>query len=147
MIGQAYRFAEDLVEQDEVLTYLKESTEEIESLTGPTASFLCRALLHLMLRMLRDHLLEGKYSGMMPQDQPAMQSVIPHNKLPEFVFGQLDFLVRYRPNASALVNESFLMYSMNKTGEWLRMLGENEKEALLVSVRKEEQTYREKFKA
>jgi len=40
-----------------------------------------------------------------------------HNKLPEFVFGQHDQLLRYRPNATLLTNEAYLMYSHNKTRE------------------------------
>lgn len=60
-----------------------------------------------------------------------------HNKLPEFTFGQLDQLLRTRPNATTLTNESFLMYSFNKTREWLCGLNQEQKDRLLSESRKE----------
>ena len=43
----------------------------------------------------------------------------PHNKFCEREFGMLDHLVAKRPNASTLANESFLAFTLNKTGSWL----------------------------
>ncbi len=145
--GEDCPFSEDLVDRDAVFRALIiPSTEEIENHVGPITHALFTALHQLILRMVKDHLPGGRYEEVGPQDRATMQSVIPHNKLPEFVFGQLDFLVRYRPNASALVNESFLMYAMNKTGQWLENLDPAEKETLLSSVHKEKRKYRELFK-
>ena len=58
-----------------------------------------------------------------------------HNKLPEFTFGVLDFLLRYRPNASTIVNEAFIMFAMNKTRDWLAKMDPTEKENLMVEPR------------
>ena len=43
-------------------------------------------------------------------------SVTLHKKLPERVFGYLDFLIK-RPNSSAAVNEAQVLYTFNKTSK------------------------------
>ena len=52
-------------------------------------------------------------------DRERLTSVLPHNKLPERVFGQLDWLLRHRSNSSKLANEVHIIYTLNKTGQWL----------------------------
>ena len=69
--------------------------------------------------MVVDHLPGGKFWDPDEELKRQTQSTMTHNKLPEFVFGQLDQLLRYRPNATLLTNEAFLLYSHNKTSEWL----------------------------
>ncbi|CAC5388506.1 unnamed protein product [Mytilus coruscus] len=73
-------------------------------------------------------------------------SVLPHNKIPERAFGVLDFMVRYRPNASILTNESFFTFSFNQTNEWLDSLSEKERNELLQDARKKGRELRGKFK-
>lgn len=34
-------------------------------------------------------------------------------------FEQLDWLLRHRPNSSKLANEAHIVYTLNKTGQWL----------------------------
>lgn len=72
-------------------------------------------------------------------------SALKHNKVPEFFFGQLDFLLKYRPNASALCNEAYLIYSHNKTKEWLDNLDDKTKEQYLNDSRREGVIMRKKF--
>lgn len=67
--------------------------------------------------------------------------------MPEFLFGQLDFLLKYRPNASVLCNEAYLMYSHNKTKEWLNTLDDTTREQYLNECRKESKGLREKCHA
>lgn len=68
-----------------------------------------------------------------------------HNKLPEFIFGQLDQLLRYRPNSSLLTNESFLIYSHNKTREWFESLSAEDKHKMIEEARKEGKELRKSF--
>ncbi len=139
--GEDCPFTEELIDRDEVLQYLvQQHGDDIEDLTGPITKTIFTSLHRLLLRMTQDHLPGGRYDNVSPAEQVAMESVTPHNKLPGFFFGQLDFLVRYRPNATALVNESFLMYSMNQTGRWLDNMDPAEKETLIGQVRKEERS-------
>ena len=69
----------------------------------------------LLKRMVADHLQGGTFAEPCEVMYEQTRSVMKHNKLPEFVFGQLDQLLRYRPYATLLTNESYLMYSHNKT--------------------------------
>ena len=73
-------------------------------------------------------------------------SAMKHNKSPEFIFGQLDHLTSFRPNASVLANEAYLMYVYNKTSKWLKSLDDDEKDILLDDSRKEGRAVRKKFR-
>lgn len=68
-----------------------------------------------------------------------------HNKLPEYLFGQLDQLMPYRPNATILTNESFIMYSHNTTRSWLDSLSAEEQNKLLTDSKKEGRAIRLPF--
>lgn len=69
-----------------------------------------------------------------------------HNKLPEFIFRQLDHLLSYRPNASVLANEAYHMYAFNKTSEWLKYLPLVERERTIENSRKGGREIRKMFK-
>ena len=62
------------------------------------------------------------------------------------VFGQLDHLISFRPNASILANEAYVMYSFNKTSEWLGKLSDTERNTYLDESRKERREVRSQFK-
>ena len=96
--------------------------------------------------MVEDHLPGARFFKVTEKMKNKTASVVPHNKLPEFAFGVLDFQLRYRPNASTLVNEAFLMFSMNKTQDWLKSLGNKEKEKLLKECGTDGRKFRETFK-
>lgn len=87
--------------------------------------------------MVEDHLPGGQFWNPTEELKQQTRSVLKHNKLPEFPFGQLDQLLRTRPNAKTLTNERFLMYSFKKTREWLCGLDQEEKDRLLSESRKE----------
>lgn len=63
-------------------------------------------------------------------------STLKHNKVPEFFFGQLDYLMKYRPNAITLSNEACIVFFHNKTSDWPDSLDEETRNKLLVSSRK-----------
>ena len=50
-----------------------------------------------------------------------------HSKFAESVFGFLDHLLRHKPNISALASEAYIMYSANKTAQWLECKDSQEK--------------------
>ncbi|KAK6168596.1 hypothetical protein SNE40_019795 [Patella caerulea] len=95
--------------------------------------------------MVPEHLPGGKFWNPDESLMEEVSSAKKHNKLPEFVFGQLDHLISYRPNASLLANEAYIMFSFNKTSTWLRELGEDEKNRLLDESRKEGREIRKEF--
>ena len=89
--------------------------EEVDEHALPMAEAVLLALKELLQRMVKDHLPGGQFWEVGAEKQSQAKSTVPHNKLPKFIFGQLDFLTRYCPNASNLVNEAFILYSMNNT--------------------------------
>ena len=137
------------IHKDEMFNFLVKGSNEIDSLACAIIKILFPALKAMLSRLVVDQLPEGRYdleSENLSNIKSQSKSVIPHNKLPEFAFGVLDFQLRYRPNASLLVNESFLMFTMNKTKEWLETLEEGERNRLLQASRKEGREFREKFR-
>ncbi|KAL3885169.1 hypothetical protein ACJMK2_025264 [Sinanodonta woodiana] len=76
---------------------------------------------------MKEQLPGGSFFQPTDEIREHTQSVIPHNKVPERVFGILDFFLRYRPNATTISNEAFLMFAFNKTSEWLQSLPITEK--------------------
>ena len=54
-----------------------------------------------------------------------------HNNLSEFVFCQLEHLLKYRPNAKLLTNDAFLMFSHNKARVWLDNIEETERNSVI----------------
>ncbi|KAK3103507.1 hypothetical protein FSP39_019719 [Pinctada imbricata] len=102
-------------------------------------------MLHLLERQAGDHLPGGKFSTAPATIWEQSRSTIKHNKLPEFFFGQLDFLLRYKPNATTLCNEAFLVFSHNKTGRWLNELPDDERSVLLKEAKTEGPKIRKRF--
>lgn len=95
--------------------------------------------------MVKYHLPDGIYWNPIEELIEQTKSVMKHNKLPEFIFGQLDQLLRYRPNSSLLTNESFLIYSHNKTRAWFESLGAEDKHKMIEEARKEGKELRKSF--
>ena len=76
------------------------------------------------------------------------KSTIAGIKLPEFVFGVLDRLVRVCQNTTILTNEAFLMFSFNKTGEWLTgltRLPPEERDQVIEQARRGTMEIRQRF--
>lgn len=99
----------------------------------------------LLCRMVKYHLPDGIYWNPTEELIEQTKYVMKHNKLPEFIFGQLDQLLRYRPNSSLLTNESFLIYSHNKTREWFESLSAEDKHKMIEEARKEGKELRKSF--
>ena len=139
-------FSEDCLDRDnEVSKFLLDGACE-SHLSTQIAQGVCLGLLQLMERMLPDQLEGGKYYEPTQALLQATTATPTHNKLPEFAFGILDRLVSFRPNATTLANEAYIMYGFNKTGAWLRSLPKKEKEQYLQQARTEGRMLRKKFK-
>lgn len=95
---------------------------------------------------MKDQLPGGMFYERTPELTKESMSVIPHNKLPERAFGMLDFFVRYRPNATTLTNEAFIMLAFNKTSEWLEKLTSEERDKLMKDAKKGGRNLRQQFK-
>lgn len=72
--------------------------------------------------------------------QPMMDKTIgmyKHNKFAESVFGYLDMLLRRSPNISSLASEAYIMFTANKTGEWLKSKTEIERKEMIATAQKD----------
>ena len=96
--------------------------------------------------MIPEHLPGGRFLEPTQAVQDKTSSTMKHKKSPEFIFGQLDSLVSYRPNASVIANEAYLMCAYKKTSEWLKNLPDDEKEKAIEVSRKGEREVRKNFK-
>lgn len=99
----------------------------------------------MLERQLKDQLPGGKYANASDNIKKESLSTLKHNKLPEFLFGQLDYIVRCRPNASILANEALILYSFNKTSNWLNGLSETERDTVLKDSMEQRRVLYEKF--
>jgi hypothetical protein len=54
--------------------------------------------------------------------------------------------LKYRPNATTLVNEAFLMYTINKTQDWLASLSEEDLDKMKDECRKDGRKLRATFR-
>lgn len=109
----------------------------VDEIAVPLLQNIFQTMSDLLCRMVKDHLPDGIYWNPTEELIEQTKSVMKHNKLPEFIFGQLDQLLRYRPNSSLLTNESFLIYSHNKTREWFESLSAEDKHKMIEEARKE----------
>ena len=146
MAGEKIPFDEPLDDSNKVVRKLIQPNEEIDEICLPLLQAIFVALSQLLRRMVSEHLPGGIFYDPSEQLKQQTSSALKHNKLPEFIFAQLDHLVSYRPNASVLANEAYIMYSFNKTSLWLQNLPADERNLYLEQSRKDGKLIREKFK-
>ena len=80
------------------------------------------------------------------ESRESSRSVDKHNKFSERVFAYLDQLMRTRPNSMLLANEATIMFSLNKTSEWLKSLSDEETASIIETSRKRARKLRDNFK-
>ena len=98
------------------------------------SDILCAVFTHfhnMFERLVSAHLPGGQHYDMSSKQRTETASVVKHNKICEEMFGHLDRLVRIRPKATILTNESHLVYMKNRTGEWLASKSDEEKSKIL----------------
>lgn len=144
--GEDYPFPDDLIERDQIFEKLIKVENTLDEKACAFAQMAFKGLHSLLEKAMKEQLPGGKYHNPSSDLMNASKSVIPHNKIPERVFGILDFFLRYRPNASTISNEAFLMFVFNKTSKWLDSLPQQEKEKLLTESIKEGRSIRAKYK-
>ena len=144
MLGEKTPFDSIIDNSDKVLTKLLENNDKIDEIVQPLLQNLFLAIQQLLERMIPEHLAGGRFWEPSQSLMEDVQSAKKHNKSPEFIFGQ--YLMAYRPNASVLANEAYLMYAFNKTGQWLKDMSNEERARLLASSIKEGKDSRRKFK-
>ena len=119
---------------------------EFNMLTQQALEMCMHSILLVLERLAADQLPGGKY--FIPSDslKEMAQHVPKTNKISEADFAILDLLVRKKPNASINAFDALIMWSKNKTVEWLDNLPIGEKQGLFKDARKGAASMAEKFK-
>ncbi|CAC5358011.1 unnamed protein product [Mytilus coruscus] len=143
--GEEFPFPRELVEKDKMLEKLVQANEGIDDKACAFAQLAFRGLHQVLAKAMKEQLPGGAYFSHTEYIRDQTKSVIPHNKIPERVFGILDFFLRYRPNASTICNDAFLMFVFNKTSDWLEALPVDERNRMLEDSIKEGRQIRTKY--
>lgn len=85
---------------DLIFSKLLEKSDQIDEIVLPLLQNLFTAIKQLLARMIPEYLPGGKYWDASDNFRQQTRSVAKHNKMPEFIFGQLDHSISFRPNAS-----------------------------------------------
>jgi len=102
----------------------------------------------LFKNLFKDYLDDGKWkrSRLDEKLRNDIQSVPKHNKFSETIFGHLDRILREKPNISLIASEACIMFSHNKTIQWLRSKTDQEKSVLMDFARSNAKAARTKFR-
>ena len=139
-------FTEVEVNEDDILQELLKPQEDIDPLVQQMLQAIFQALELLVLRMLDDHLKDGKWDKASEDMKQQTKSVRPTNTISERDFALLDRYIREKPNASLLVLEAHILFVNNKTIDWLYNKPESEKQKLLDFARRSAPAHRQKFR-
>ena len=89
----------------------------------------------LAKRIFKNHLPGGCWNDVTTEMKERCTGTHKHNKFAESVFGYLDNLLRKSPNISVLASEAFIMFTANKTDQWLQSKSKEEKCSLIASAK------------
>ena len=96
-------------------------------------------------RLLTDHLPGGEFHSMPASVQSQTKSVSTTNVASERLFAQLDRMKREKPNSTLVALEGMILFSSNKTGNWLAQQSPQRRHELFASVIKGAQEHRELY--
>jgi len=135
------------ITRDEVYQSLTEPADPlVDTYTQMALEFCCGAMLIILERQGRDQLPGGRYSDLDPIVTEHLKAVPTTNTVSERDFAQLDYLMRVKPSASVATYESVVMWTNNKTANWLQSLPKEECEAVLNDARHNYPAHLQKLK-
>ena len=97
-------------------------------------------------KLFKDHLPGGRWENSTEEMRRRSTGTPKHNKFSESVFGFLDQLLRKKPNISVLSSEAYIIFTANKTQQWLESKDPKEQECLVAIARRDMNKVRENFK-
>ena len=131
---------------DPVLQMLISEESEIDDNVLMFLEIIMKSFFLLTDRMLVDHLPGGIYDQPSDTFMHVTQSVPKTNKVSERDFALLDRFLKEKPNASTVAIESLILFSQNKTREWLGKKTNAERAWLFQAARKLTPKFRKKYK-
>ena len=116
-----------IIKRDKVFDFLISSNEKVDV----DAETSLKVIIPAVSKLFKDH-----YGDLMAVDSTELdtecaQSVVKHNKFIERVFAYTDHLLKFKPNITHIAQESYIMFCLNKTADWLEMKSENERNNII----------------
>lgn len=148
MQGNLLPFPEK-VRRDCVLeTLLKPDSPEVDSCAQSMLSVLLSAMAATCKKLFTDHLPGGKWSNVSDDVdiRTKTKSVPTSSKYAESVFGSLDHLLRTKPSMTTISAEAYIMFSNNRTMDWLKAQDDRDIKLLLSDSKRQVKDIRRKFK-
>lgn len=105
---------EEHVQKDCMLDCLLK-TREYDGTVQTLIQVILGAICQLNKRLYKDHLSKGRHTKL---DKNKFRGVPKTSCFAESIFGQLDQLMRTKPNISTLTSESSIMFLNNRTMDW-----------------------------
>ena len=143
--GDAELYADYPPIKDEIWYRLIASTDH-DATAQELLEILCKAFSALLSRLVQDHLPGGAHCSPSVELINETKSVSKTNVVSERDFGKLDRLLREKPNATTLSLEAMILFSNNKTMNWLTSKSPEEVQHLLQAARKVAPEFRRLFK-
>ena len=144
--GTAYITNDIPIHKDDVWSALVASNDVTDTLTVEAVQILFNSFSITTQRLLIDHLPGGICSSYDNDLYEEVANVATANVSPERNFAMLDRVMREKPNAAVIALESIILYSHNKTSNWLDQKGSEEKETLFEAAQSLTPVMRKIFK-
>ncbi|XP_052268392.1 uncharacterized protein LOC127869771 [Dreissena polymorpha] len=146
MNGELLVFGDNTyIEKDEIYNSLVTS-DQYDNIVEVFLQVLLPTLCTVSKKLFVDHLPGGKLTGLSDEMKDKVKNAPKTSCYAESVFGQLDHLLRTKPNMSTLAAEACIMFLNNKTVDWLNSRNEKEKHELIKKASKSVKTMRQNYK-
>ena len=133
--------SEWVLKKDSVYDSLVSPNEEIDS----EVETVLQVVLPAVAVVLKDHYSDLINTEFSDKDKEETKSTIKHNKFAERVFAYTDFLLRTKPNIQHLSMEAYIMFGLNRTGEWLMKKTDEERKSLIHKAMEEREEMHKKY--
>ena len=118
---------------------------EVEDFTRQCLVIVCHSLCLCMTRQLADHLPNGRFFEADARIRRETQNCPKHNLAPEWLFSALDRKKREMPNATTCTIEGIILWSTNKTLDFLQALEKEKENELISAAMKSRKKVRERY--
>ena len=142
MTGETVPFPATMIKKDQ----LWESLVLPSPLLDPLCLQILLALFKSFELLIKRSLQEGEQEDS-TANKHETKSVRPTNTISERDFAKMDRLLREKPNASMLAIEAHVLFTNNRTAEWLSEKSLKEKEVLFSNARKVAPLHQKRFRA
>ena len=146
MAGELFLFGQDYIEKGPILDALI-GTDSFDNSVEIFLQVILPALSKLSKHLFKEHLPGGVLTSISNEMKDTVRNAPKTSCFTESVFGQLDHLLKTKPNISTLAAEASIMFLNNKTLAWLENKESTDRENLIKTASKSVKRIREKDKS